>query len=216
MGGEDDNNYDVLTATTNKAGRIIKPPRPLTAALKVFDTAHYRLYNPYDPSPKNQGREATGKFTKFDKFDHYTLYMNPGYPNMEEIPFPGIRLDDRTAAKALEGLRRKLLHARWPAEFDGKGMLRATRIPLGHAAKKLVEVGEIDVAGNAVQAGQEGWYYLWWGGIHCLMGKEGYDAGLYLIRPSHEDFICPGLGFKLSHKAVVQLPSGDPNDPTFK
>ena len=149
-------------------------------------------------------------------YDDYLLYMNPGQPEIEEIPFPGIRLDDRTAARALDGLKRKSLHARWPTEFDTNGMIRATRIPLGHAAKNLVEVGDTDVDGNAVEAGQEGWYYLWWGGIHCLMGKEGYDAGLYLIRPSHEDFICPGLGFKLTRKAVVQLPSGDPNDLTFQ
>ena len=219
------------TVVTNKAGRIIKPPRPVNAALKAFDTAHYQLYNPWDPSRKHVGRKVPDnhRFTKFDPFDHYLLYMNPGNPTIEEIPFPGIRLDDRTVAIVLDGLRgrssksldaRCLLHARWPAEFDEQHMIRATRIPLGHAAKKLVQVGDIDLNGNFVQEGQQGYYYLWWGKIHCLMGKEGYDAGRYLIRPSHEDLhpniARPSLGFKLGYRAEVQFPSGDPMDPTFR
>ena len=96
--------------------------------------------------------------------------MSPGHPEIEEIPFPGIRLDDRTAAKALAGLKRKSLHSRWPTEFDTNGMIRATRITLGHVAKKLVEVGDTDGDGNAVGAGQEGRCYCGGGGLHWVMG----------------------------------------------
>ena len=46
------------------------------------------------------------------------------------------------------------------------------------------------------------------------MGKEGYDEGLYLVRPSWEKFLCEGMMFKMGYKAVVQLSAGDENDPT--
>lgn len=59
-----------------------------------------------------------------------------------------------------------------------------------------------------VTAGEEGWYYKWWGGIHCLMGKEGFDAEMYLIRPSHEEFLVKGFGFKKGYRAVVQADEG--------
>ena len=36
------------------------------------------------------------------------------------------------------------------------------------------------------------------------MGKEGNDAGHYMIRPSFEQFKCEGFGFKITHKAVIQ------------
>lgn len=108
----------------------------------------------------------------------------------------------------------KVLHEAWPAEFDHNGMIRATRIPLGHAAERWRKVGERDVDGKVIERGQEGWYYDWWRGLHCLMGKEGYDEGLYLVRPSWEKFLCEGMAFKVGYKAVVQLSAGDRNDAT--
>lgn len=36
------------------------------------------------------------------------------------------------------------------------------------------------------------------------MGKEGLDAGLYKVRPSHEVFRCAMFGFKNGFKAVRQ------------
>lgn len=73
----------------------------------------------------------------------------------------------------------------------------------------------MDVDGKIVRLGQEGWYHDWWRGLHCLMGKQGYDEGLYLVRPSWEKFLCEGMAFKVGYKAVVQLPAGDENDSTL-
>ena len=93
-------------------------------------------------------------------------------------------------------------------------MPRATRMPLGHAAKIWVVASTRDVDGNVVEEGETGWYYMWWRGIHCLMGREGQAAGLFTIRPSFEEFKCEGFSFKIDYKAEVQLPAGDPEDPT--
>ena len=27
--------------------------------------------------------------------------------------------------------------------------------------------------GNTIEEGEQGWYYLWWRGIHLLCGEEG-------------------------------------------
>ncbi len=132
-----------------------------------------------------------------------------------QLPTSGVRVDDFHAGKLLmSNYTSKILFQAWPAEFDHNGMIRATRIPLGHAAKSWRQVGEMDIEGRVIQQGHEGWYYDWWRGLHCLMGKEGYDAGLYLVRPSFETFRCEGMTFKIGYKAVVQLPTGDPKDPT--
>lgn len=88
-------------------------------------------------------------------------------------------------------------------------MIRATRVPLGNAYKMRKAVGDVDIDGNVVT--ERVYYYMWWRGLHCMMGKEGLDADLYKIRPSFEDFRCEGLIFKVSFKAVVQLPSDHAN-----
>ncbi|KAL8759364.1 MAG: hypothetical protein Q9199_000799 [Rusavskia elegans] len=147
-------------------------------------------------------------------YDAYTLVADPTM-TIGNIPTSGVRVDDFLAGKLLmSDYSSKVLHQAWPAEFDHNGMIRATRIPLGHAAKQWRHVGETDIDGKIIQLGQEGWYYDWWRGLHCLIGKEDYDAGLYLVRPSWEKFLCGGMTFKIDYKAVVQLPTGDPNDLT--
>jgi hypothetical protein len=107
----------------------------------------------------------------------------------------------------------KELHERYPAEFDSAGMIRATRVPLGHAYKKKMLVGDVDIDGKVVT--EEAYYYMWWRGLHCMMGKEGLDADLYQIRPSFEKFRCDGFGFKVDFKAVVQFQAGSKQDNTF-
>ncbi|KAL8899840.1 MAG: hypothetical protein Q9192_001366 [Flavoplaca navasiana] len=196
------------------SARIIKPPREPNEALKRYTTA---LYAKYDPRRNNVGPVA-GKFDgTFKIYDAYTLVVNPKMTtaNLANLPVSGVRVDDFLAGKLLiSSYSAKALHQSWPAEFDHNGMIRATRMPLGHAAKRWRQVGELDIDGKAIQPGQEGWYYDWWRGLHCLMGKEGYDAGLYLVRPSWEKFRCVGMTFKIGYKAVVQLPTGDPKNPT--
>jgi len=100
------------------------------------------------------------------------------------------------------------LHRNWPADLNKAGMIRATRVPLGNAAKVYVKEGEIDIDGKIVKKHDEGYFYKWWRGIHCLMGQEGLNANLYLIRPSFEAFRCNGFTFKIGYRAVVQAPEG--------
>jgi hypothetical protein len=84
---------------------------------------------------------------------------------------------------------------------------------MGHAYKRKVNVGELDVNGEA--ATEAGWYYLWWEGLHILCGKEGLDAKIYRRRPSFEKPICAGFGFKIGCMAAIQHRPGSLNDPTF-
>lgn len=196
----------------SKKQRIIKPPKKPTPGLRKYDTNHYRLYN---ATTQNQGDAVLDPFRHFGQYDGYALYINPNLKDTEldQIPHSGVRVDDLTASKVLSHYNYSILRTRWPAEFDQKGMIRATRVPLGRAAKRWVNRGERDVDENLVV--KEGWYYLSWGGIHTLMGKEGLDVDRYWVRPSHESFKCPGLGFKRSDWAEVQLAPEDPTDPTF-
>ncbi|KAK0508530.1 hypothetical protein JMJ35_008806 [Cladonia borealis] len=200
------------SAAPGKKQRIINPPRKPTPGLLKFHTKRYRLY---DATIQNRGAAVEGPFRHFGQFDDYALYINPNLqdPEFEQIPHSGVRLDDLTVSKVLKYYGRTILRTRWPAEFDQQGMIRATRVPLGRAAKRWVDRGERDVDEKLVK--REGWYYLSWGGIHTLMGKEGLDADRYWVRPSHESFKCPGLGFKISDWAKVQLAPEHPADPTF-
>lgn len=153
------------------------------------------------------------KYTRSHKvFDEYLLYSDPTTTTEDmhdKIPKRGVRLDDLAMALVLKNVTSpKELNQWWPAEFDTKGMPRATRIPLGHAAKMWVSAGDVDIDGNVATAKDEGWYYKWWKGLQVLMGKEGYDAWLYKIRPSWEKDKCGQFGFKLTHKAIFQHESG--------
>lgn len=184
--------------------------------LRRFNTKHYQRYDPR--LNNNVGALVTTPFTKFDTYDDYTLYMNPFVDSMKRIPTAGVRVDDMTVAFILldsTPTSRFTLHYRWPVDFDQNGMVRATRVPLGHAKKVWCEEGTRDMDGIPVPPGGRGWYYVWYARIHCLMGKEGLDHDLYYVRPSWEDLGLPMFGFKVAGKAVVQLPSGHPNDPTF-
>ena len=125
----------------------------------------------------------------------------------EDVPQLPIRLDDRLCALVYEKFHESQLNTLWPSEFDSSGMVKITRAPLGYAAKHYYKAGDTDYDGNILQPGEQGWYYLWLGGLHCLMGKEGWDAGRYLKRPNHEKRIR-GFAFKKPYKAKIQAPPG--------
>lgn len=125
-----------------------------------------------------------------------------------DIPVTGVRLDDLTISRVIELFKASILHKNWPADFDKNGMVRATRVPLGHAAKVWIEEGEQDVDGEVVEAGQAGFYYRWWRGIYCLVDEEGMAEEMYPVRPSHEAFWCPSFSFRRSYKAVIQSDGG--------
>lgn len=71
------------------------------------------------------------------------------------------------------------------------GMMRATRVPLGHACMVFVKAGEKDISGKVVT--EEGYYYQTWKGLYCLTGKKGLNAGHYLIRLKVGILRYPGL-----------------------
>ncbi|KAK0513179.1 hypothetical protein JMJ35_004165 [Cladonia borealis] len=109
----------------------------------------------------------------------------------------------------------------WPADFYGDmdqpyemdqpfsraGQVYQKRVPLGFASKIYVNDGEKDMNGHVVAEGDEGWYYRWWCGIYCLMGDEGYIAGLHMVRGF---WTTPVMtygsrpSFKVGAKAVIQ------------
>ena len=200
------------TIFTTKKQQATEVPKDPTEATLRYDTAHYTLY---DPILKNTGPPNNEKFRSYAQYDRFTLYMNPDVKNLDDVPCKGVRLDDLTAALVLDNFSRKTLHKNWPADFDSTGMIRGTRVPIGHAAKVWKNEGELDVIGDPVPVDGAGYYYMWWRGIHCLCGKEGLDAGVYKHRPPHEEFLCFGNDFKVSSRAIVQLPSGDHADTTF-
>ncbi|KAL8644239.1 MAG: hypothetical protein Q9210_007355 [Variospora velana] len=194
-----------------KGGRIIKAPRVAGKTLNKFKTSFYTLYDPalHRQAARNVpvGEVTTAK--NYRVFNDYYLYSDPTTTREEihqKIPKRGVRLDDKTMALVLPVVGAKERNEWWPGEFDHNGMPRATRIPLGQAAKMWVSAGDVDVDGHVATEGDQGYYYLWWKGLQVLMGKEGHDAGLYMVRPSWELDECDGFGFKLSHRAVVQAP----------
>ena len=89
----------------------------------------------------------------------------------------------------------------WPADFDKKGMVRATRYPLGNAAKVYIPAGTVD--GKGVVTTIRGWHYRWLGNIHVLSGEEGVED--YLVRPSYEKLEA-GFSFRADWRCKVQAP----------
>ena len=189
----------------------VREPEYLSPHFRQYDTSYY---TPYDPEKGNVGPRASVPFRKYAQYDQYTLYMNPAVKKVEDIPTSGVRVDDMTAAFVVTLFTQDTLVTNWPADFDTKGMVKAERNPLGHAAKFWKGEGEVDIDGNAVPKGKAGYYYKWLLGIHCLCGKEG-ERDVYMKRPAFEVPRCSGVHFKVSSRALIQLPSGDPADPTF-
>ena len=96
--------------------------------------------------------------------------MNPSLENLDDILREDVRVEDFLVAKLLGSMSQKRLSKFWP--YSHAGMPRATRMPLGHAAKIWVVASTRDVDGNVVEEGETSWYYMWWRGIHCLMGRR--------------------------------------------
>ena len=192
--------------------------RKPSANLMQYTMSHYVIY---DAEPGNTGAVYDGVYTSPANFDGYLLFMNPSVTNGQDVPAKslrgGVRIDDFAVAVVLEsGLFSKAqLSNNWLSEFDKNGMTRATRVPLGHAAKLYKNVGDKDIDGNILAPGDEGWYYAWHRGLQMLGGQESVDAGLEWVRPSFQHDRCTGVTWKKSFPAQVQLPPGHPADPTF-
>ena len=184
----------------------------MTMIAKEFVRQHSTdQYTRFDPSTPYRVQAVKGVHpfpaTVFYDYKGYHLCMDPDIINPREIPQLPVRLDDRLVALAYEGFSCSDRHRLWPSEFNFDGMVRPGRIPLGFAAKHEYKVGDVDFDGSVLQPGEEGWYYLWLGGFHCLIGKEGMDAGRF----QSPDFSCQrivGFAFRKSHRAEIQAPPG--------
>lgn len=180
-----------------------------------FNTTRYALYN---PGLKNVGEHVEHSHVKFDDYNSYTLFMIPDVRYFKEIPTEGVRLDDMHVAILIDSgkFSKKQLNENWRAEFDGNGMVRGMRVPLGHAAKKYKKAGDVDIDGNVLEEKDQGWYYLWHRGLHMLGGQESLDARVHKKRPSFERDLCNGTTFKKSFPAVLQYPPSHPDDTMFE
>jgi len=100
--------------------------------------------------------------------------MKNEYPlNLEEAfhrIFEAVRkgLPTRCTQAARSGITIKQLHDAFPVKLNGKGDVRARRIPLGRAAKHFFDVSIKDIKGRVLKPGEEGDYYLWHRGISLL------------------------------------------------
>ena len=201
--------------TTKKRTRVTGVAKLPTPGMMTYETSKYELY---DPVLKNIGQHWGTAHRSFEDYNSYSLFMIPSVTLAKKIPKEGFRLDDNTIALVIESgeFRKKELNEMWKGEFDLHGMVRGLRVPLGHAAKHYKQQGDMDIKGNVLGAGEEGWYYLWCRGLHPLCGQEGLDAKIFKKRPAHEEDLCSGLTWFKSSKAVQQFAPGDPADPTFK
>lgn len=202
---EESEDSESLTPPITKGKQVTGEARVPSSKLRRYKTSFYYRYIPGVSTPIEPVR---GPFKAFYYYDHYLLFIQDDLKTVEEVPTSGVRIDDLTISRIIQKFKTCELHRNWPADLDQRGMIRATRMPLGNAAKIWVNAGEADVNGNHLVIGEEGYYYKWWRGLHCLMGKEGMDAGLYRIRPSHEKFLVDGFTWKKEFKAVIQEAEG--------
>jgi hypothetical protein len=203
------------------------PPPHMPAQNKIarnaINSAHVTpMYTRYDPFKHKDLPVVAYKARNFsfDIFNAYPLYMELTNSDLtlrpEWDPPQGVRLDDYNCAEALLRLLPTDLHLRFPSEFDMKGMLRATRNPLGHARKIFVTAGMIDGDGNVAGDADVGYHYAWFKGLQPLMGHEGWLAGLYRVRPTGEKIKCPHLTWYLHSRCVIQYSAGHQGDVTFE
>ncbi len=176
---------------------------PEESGYRRFDTTSYYPWRhgmiAARPGPK--------KFIRYSDYDHLDLFTDANVKRVAEIPHGRtVRLDDFAVHLVGEGAGVQERSDNWPPEFNEDGMIRASRMPLGLAAKVWASAGDVDIDGNKVL--EDGWYYVWYRGIHLLCGHEGLKKKLYMIRPRYEKKY--ETGFKVGSMAVIQLPPGKP------
>ncbi|KAG7007187.1 hypothetical protein G7Y79_00011g030850 [Physcia stellaris] len=132
--------------------------REPTPKMCEYSSSKYTLYNLDNPQLlPNKVAEA---FRSFDQYNDYLLYSSPNVKSFEEMPKQGVRVDDLTIMKLYEwGIKSGTLNDSFPADFDKQGMVRATRVPLGNAAKVWKEKGDKDIDDREIK--KSGWYSIW-------------------------------------------------------
>lgn len=169
-------------------------PRMPTFSERNYDSQHYIPYDYANPNPGPLSHQAFN--SSYGIYDAYTLFSSQYIQNGAQLPAgQGVRLDDYGCYLAARDTDVRALHRSFGSEFDRWQDIRGRRLPLGLAAKKWCDVGDVDMDGNTVKSGEQGWYYLWWRGIHLLCGEEGLEAGMYRVRGTWFDRGLPGMYF---------------------
>ena len=145
------------TAPSNPAKKkVIKDARPPSMGDKKYKIEYYERYDYENPKKVDV---VVRPFSSPEHYNKYPLYIKAALDNVNAVPTMGVRVDDLTISRVITEFNAGQLNSYWRAEFDQKGMIRAKRIPLGHAAKMWAALGDIDIDGNVVGVGQPGWYY---------------------------------------------------------
>ncbi|KAL8676105.1 MAG: hypothetical protein Q9224_007324, partial [Gallowayella concinna] len=143
-------------------GKPLHKPTKLTGALKAkcYQTLAYKPWTPH--SPTDTIAAATKFRNTFSGYANYYLFQDPDLvaETLHSIPTHAVRIDDSTAGLVLLHITSPTtLHRNWPAEFDTRGMIKATRAPLGNAYKLLIKEGDKDLYGRIASKKDEGYYY---------------------------------------------------------
>ena len=187
-------------------------PYPLPARYRKFNTTYYARYDTANPNNNRQWNGMKFGTTKnYRAHDHYQLLNETNISHLKAIPHQ-VRLCDYAAGIVVLNCDRPKLHQRAPRDFDTKGMIRASRHPLGHAGKQYFDISAADRDGHVMQPGQGGWYYVLYKGIHPLVGKEGENHYLSHGTFAYEyeclfTFVIDPRWF-----AANQSPPGHPSD----
>ncbi|MCJ1307557.1 hypothetical protein MMC25_001203 [Agyrium rufum] len=204
--------------TTYTQMQLLRDP---TIMEREYLTERYRPWTPESNVPNSN--PPVGRLLRdYKLLDGHFLYSLPKELSVWKIPKTGVRLDDHTVEKVLRSTMSKRERLRkFGGEFQSNGSIRVTRVPLGRAAKMQVTAGDEaypDVVGGTppiVRADQEGLYYVWYYGIHPLMGKEGFDRDLYSVPKAHQQKHLKEFGFRIGYRAVNQSPDLRP-EPTIR
>ena len=114
--------------------QLVTPPRMHTADEEQYDTRNYILYDYTNPNP---GPLILQPWVCNGSFDQRPLSSGSNIQTAALLPAQqGVRLDDFHCFVAARDTNPKtLLHLLFGSEFDRNGDIRASRVPLGHAAK---------------------------------------------------------------------------------
>ena len=186
-----------------RENKLVTLPRMPTDTELLYDTQHYV---PFDYAYRNPEPPILRTYAGHGVYDEYALSLNQGIRSGHQLPAgKPVRLDDYGCYLAARDTDVRALYQSFGSEFDRYCNIRATRVPLGNAAKKFCDVGDVDMDGKIVEFGEHGWYYLWWRGIHLLCGREGLQAGMYRVRAANFERSLPGTYFGVYQYLVCVL-----------
>ena len=138
------------SGTTSKAPRISLDKKHMTSFWEVYNPALHISDTVTVIRPGKNHQVSVSEVT------HYPLFMEKLEIEKMNIPL-FCRLDDLTINVLLQQqVTPKFLSESWPVKFDRRGIVRATRLPLGRPYKIWITTGEVDDNGYVATAGDRG------------------------------------------------------------